>query len=70
MSASAPDHASDHHGSNHPDTRTTVWVLVAVVLFLALWATSVALFGIPGLYIPALALVPVIYLLLITIAWG
>lgn len=62
--------APDHHGSNQPDNRTAAWLIVAVVVFLALWATSVALFGVPGLYIPALALVPVIWALLILVSRG
>ncbi|MDF1718205.1 MAG: hypothetical protein P1U75_16240 [Antarcticimicrobium sp.] len=62
--------APNHHGSNRPDNRTALWLILAVVVFLALWATSVALFGIPGLYIPALALVPVIWALLIVVSRG
>ena len=62
--------APDHHGSNQPSNKTALWLIVAVVIFLALWATSVALFGIPGLYIPALALVPVIWALLIVVSRG
>lgn len=66
MSSNAPD----RHGSNQPDRKTVAWLLVAVAVFLALWAGSVALFGIPGLYIPALALVPVIWTVLIIISRG
>lgn len=62
--------APDHHGSNQPSNKTAALLLVAVAIFIALWATSVVLFGIPGLYIPALCMVPVIYLTLIRIAWG
>lgn len=58
------------HGSNRPDNTVAIWLIAAVVVFLALWATSVALFGIPGLYIPALALVPVIWTVLIIISRG
>ena len=43
--------------------------LIAVVL-LALWGLSVFTFGIPGLYIPAVAAVPVVYLLLLVITRG
>jgi len=67
MSSTAPDH---RHGSNRPSDKTAIWLIAAVVIFLALWATSVALFGIPGLYIPALALVPVIWTVLIIISRG
>ncbi|MDX2482544.1 MAG: hypothetical protein QNK42_02660 [Pseudodonghicola sp.] len=66
MSSSAPD----QHGSNQSDNKAAIWLLVAVVLFLVLWATSVALFGVPGLYIPALALVPVVWIVLILVSRG
>lgn len=45
-------------------------ILLSVAVLLAGWATSVALWGIPGLYIPALALVPVIWVLLLIISRG
>lgn len=70
MSSSAPEHASDHHGSNQPSNKAAIWLLVGVAIFLALWATSVVLFGVPGLYIPALCLVPVIWTGLIIISRG
>lgn len=38
-------------------------------LIVALWALSTITFGIPGLVIPAVAAVPVIFILLITITW-
>ena len=41
-----------------------------VFAFIALWALSVITFGMPGLYIPALAMVPVIWAVLITITIG
>ncbi len=66
MSSTAPD----HHGSNRPSDKTALLLILAVVVFLALWATSVALFGVPGLYIPALALVPVMWVVLIIISRG
>jgi len=62
--------APDHHGSNQPGNKTAAWLIVAVVIFLALWATSVALFGVPGLYLPALALVPVVWAILILVSRG
>lgn len=49
-----------------PDTL----ILLVVLLALVAWGASVFFFGIPGLYIPALALVPVMYLLLIIISRG
>jgi len=45
-------------------------ILMLVVLALVAWGASVFFFGIPGLYIPALAMVPVMYVLLIIISQG
>ncbi|MGD9865962.1 MAG: hypothetical protein AB7S99_22410 [Pseudodonghicola sp.] len=61
--------SSDHH-ADLPSLKTTVWLFIAVTVFLALWGTSIALFGVPGLYMPAVALVPVMYVILILISRG
>ncbi|MQY43145.1 hypothetical protein GG681_10875 [Epibacterium sp. SM1969] len=42
----------------------------ALATFLMGWATLVLLFGLPGLYLPAVALVPVIFALLVLISRG
>lgn len=66
--------ATDTHASPKakPDgeTATVLRILLSVAVFVAGWATSVALWGIPGLYIPALALVPVAWVMLIMISRG
>jgi hypothetical protein len=49
-----------------PDTLILMMTLFGIVL----WGLSVAAFGIPGLYIPALIAVPVIWVLLILITRG
>lgn len=36
----------------------------------AMWGCSALLFGLPGLYLPALAMVPVMFLILILISFG
>lgn len=41
----------------------------ALAIF-SMWGCSVLLFGLPGLYIPALAMVPVMFLILILISRG
>ncbi|TMV09503.1 hypothetical protein FGK63_00050 [Ruegeria sediminis] len=43
------------------------YALIAVV---SMWGCSLLLFGLPGLYLPALAMVPVMFLLLILISRG
>lgn len=45
-------------------------IYAALGLFLAAMVASVAFFGLPGLYLPAVALVPVMFVLLIRITLG
>ncbi|MDX1782178.1 MAG: hypothetical protein R3256_12800 [Thalassovita sp.] len=45
-------------------------ILLAALLLIAMWGLSVFLFGIPGLYIPALGAVPVVWVILIAITQG
>lgn len=45
-------------------------ILLITLCGIVLWGLSVAAFGIPGLYIPALIAVPVIWVLLILITRG
>ena len=47
--------------------KDTIWY--ALVAFISLWLSAILLFGLPGLYIPALAMVPVIFLVLILITF-
>ncbi|GAA6196138.1 hypothetical protein NBRC116598_15820 [Pseudophaeobacter arcticus] len=42
----------------------------ALAILICLWGSSIVLFGIPGLYLPAVALVPVMFTLLIAISRG
>ncbi len=53
-----------------PDAALVVPIMIGLVLFLALWGTSIALWGIPGLYIPAVMMVPVIWVGLLLISRG
>ena len=46
------------------------WGYAIVALLVALWGTSIAMFGIPGLYLPAVAAVPVVFLGLVLISRG
>lgn len=64
----APDAArhSDAPNTKHLEKRIYQGLLAAVVA----WGGSVAIWGIPGLYIPALMLVPVIVAVLFIITRG
>ncbi|MEP2715614.1 hypothetical protein [Pseudophaeobacter sp.] len=44
--------------------------IYALVILVCLWGCSILLFGLPGLYLPAVALVPVMFILLIAISRG
>jgi hypothetical protein len=52
------------------ETVLTRKILLTVLAALIGWGLSVAQWGIPGLYIPALAMVPVMYVVLILISRG
>jgi len=67
---SAAPRATTPQPETDAETIAVLRVLLSVAVFVAGWATSVALWGIPGLYIPALALVPVAWGLLIMISRG
>lgn len=57
--------------SSETTSRKTLFTIYAVLLLaVVLWGGAIAIFGIPGLYIPAVAAVPVIYILLIIISRG
>ncbi|WP_299947689.1 hypothetical protein [uncultured Ruegeria sp.] len=45
------------------------WYYTAGAIF-SMWGCSTLLFGLPGLYIPALMMVPVMFLILILISRG
>lgn len=48
--------------------KDNIWF--ALIGFFSLWMTSALTFGLPGLYLPALALVPVVFVLLLLITKG
>ncbi|MFY9212207.1 MAG: hypothetical protein WAO69_13865 [Aestuariivita sp.] len=48
--------------------KDTIWY--ALIAFVSLWMSAALVFGLPGLYLPALALVPCMFVLLVVYAWG
>jgi hypothetical protein len=58
---------TDDSDTEKSDRKAEALLLVGVLLFIAAWAGSVVLWGVPGFYIPAVILVPVIYVLMV---WG
>ncbi|MEX5726932.1 hypothetical protein Ga0609869_000285 [Rhodovulum iodosum] len=51
-------------------TEEHLWIWLALAVLVALWALSIATWGIPGLYIPAVVAVPVIMFTLLLITRG
>ncbi|SDD94855.1 hypothetical protein [Ruegeria marina] len=45
-------------------------IYYAIAAGLSLWGCAIMLFGLPGLYLPALAMVPVMWIILILISRG
>ncbi|MFY1706050.1 hypothetical protein [Tritonibacter scottomollicae] len=45
-------------------------IYYALATFFSLWGILVMLFGLPGLYLPAVALVPIMFVILILISRG
>ena len=48
--------------------KNNIWF--ALIAFVSLWLSAALTFGLPGLYLPALALVPVMFVVLVVITWG
>ena len=48
--------------------KDNIWY--ALITFVSLWLSAILIFGIPGLYLPALAMVPVIFVVLLVITWA
>lgn len=69
LTESTSDHAN-HADARDADDAAVLPILLSVAVFIAAWATSIVIWGIPGLYIPALALVPVMWVLLLLISRG
>lgn len=69
----ATDTSQLPHTQSRPErseaTEVAMTILTVAVL-VAAWATAVVIWGLPGLYIPAVAMVPVMFAALIYIAWG
>lgn len=70
--ATSQTHAAD--GTNAAGaTKTTATekaLFLAVLVALLAWGLAIFTWGVPGLYIPALAMVPVMYVILILISRG
>lgn len=70
MSTVNPGVLFDTHATEKPARSPEKTAFAGVFIFLALWALSTFTFGLPGFYIPAVAMVPIIWAVLITITMG
>jgi hypothetical protein len=53
------------------EKEPTLWpVYLGVALLVSAWVGSIVTFGLPGLFLPPLMMVPVVVLILIRLAWG
>lgn len=68
--ADTTDVPEDHHEEEIITPRGLAMIYGTLALAVALWGLAIFTWGVPGLYIPALCAVPVIYGLLIYIAKG
>ncbi|MCW8842821.1 MAG: hypothetical protein OQK00_05340 [Rhodobacteraceae bacterium] len=64
----APEAQDAHHDEVNPATIKAIFAVLAAVVIA--WGSAIYAFGVPGLYIPALCFVPVMYGLLVVIAKG
>lgn len=66
------DTAATRHDEAQADAETTAVlpILLTVFVLVAAWAGSFVMWGVPGLYIPAVAMVPVLMGMLVWISRG
>jgi hypothetical protein len=68
LTSPAPSYNTSEDSANQGFRAGHLWALICVII--AGWAASVASFGLPGLYIPAVCAVPVVYTFLLIITRG
>ncbi len=61
-------HAPADAEHDTPTSREEGSILAAVLAFVLLWAGATALWGLPGFYLPAVGLVPAVWVTLIAIS--
>ncbi|MFD1508905.1 hypothetical protein [Lacimonas salitolerans] len=68
-SSQTTDHTTNTTNDQQADENALARkILLGVVVALIAWGLAIAQWGVPGLYIPALAMVPVIYIVLLVIS--
>jgi len=64
------DHKAPASTEKDPDIAIAGPILLTVVMLVTAWAGSFVMWGVPGLYIPAVAMVPVMMAVLVWISRG
>ena len=69
VGGAGPD-SEQRPGSGLSENAVAARILLVILVALAAWGLSIFFFGVPGLYLPALALVPVVWIALLAITVG
>ena len=59
-----------YHVEDSTEDAVAARILLTILVALVAWGVCIFLWGVPGLYLPALALVPVVWAALIAITMG
>ncbi|MCF3593445.1 hypothetical protein LZG00_05480 [Rhodobacteraceae bacterium LMO-12] len=68
--ANTPDSDTPHSADDKAENALAAKIIFAVLMVLVAWGMAIFAWGVPALYLPAVALVPVIYIALIAMARG
>ena len=69
VGGAVPD-SGQRSGSGLSENAVAARILLVILVALVAWGLSIFFFGVPGLYLPALALVPVVWIALLAITVG
>jgi hypothetical protein len=61
---------SDPQSNSKVSGQSTLPIYIGLLVFVVALVASTVMFGLPGLYLPAVALVPVVFGLLLWISFG
>lgn len=59
-----------HQSGNLSENAVAARILLVILVGLIAWGLSIFFWGVPGLYLPAVALVPVVWIALLAITVG
>lgn len=68
--AQAVDTVKTFTEADAAEARATKMTYVVIVALIAAWATSTAVFGVAGFFLPAVAAVPLIFVIMVVLTLG